>query len=96
MLPLSVQTADADDAYLISHFNGQKDARSRKRTKLWLLILSAVASLSFVLSVVALSKLPKQHHTAVAPPTYKHVSKVAFGSCTAYDLRPQPIWTEVG
>jgi alkaline phosphatase D len=35
-------------------------------------------------------------HTAVAPPIYKHVSKVAFGSCTAYDLRPQPIWTEVG
>lgn len=23
------------------------------------------------------------------------VSRIAFGSCTAYDLRPQPVWTEV-
>lgn len=26
----------------------------------------------------------------------RSVSRVAFGSCTAYDTRPQPIWTEVG
>lgn len=23
------------------------------------------------------------------------VSRIGFGSCTAYDLRPQPVWTEV-
>lgn len=23
------------------------------------------------------------------------VSRIAFGSCTAYDLRPQPVWTQV-
>ena len=30
-----------------------------------------------------------------APPAFRPVSRIAFGSCTSHDLRPQPIWGAV-
>ncbi|KAL6753600.1 hypothetical protein V8C86DRAFT_451385 [Haematococcus lacustris] len=61
----------------------------------WLLI---VASLIF--SIVALT-LSIPHETpesarsapAAAAAGSKTVSRIAFGSCSSYDLRPQPVWT---
>ena len=29
------------------------------------------------------------------PPSFRPVSRIAFGSCTSHDLRPQPIWGAV-
>lgn len=29
------------------------------------------------------------------PPSFRPVQRIAFGSCTAHDLRPQPIWNQV-
>ncbi|GFH22296.1 uncharacterized protein HaLaN_19743, partial [Haematococcus lacustris] len=32
---------------------------------------------------------------AAAAAGSKTVSRIAFGSCSSYDLRPQPVWTHV-
>jgi hypothetical protein len=75
-----------------------------------LLLLAAVGLLSLILSIAALSVAVTANKSRIAssltsesssnavfgdPETLPDVTKVAFGSCTSYDLRPQPIWTQV-
>lgn len=40
-------------------------------------------------------KVPLPWGGASLWPVGKMVSRIAFGSCAAYDVRPQPVWEEV-
>eukprot|EP00983_Pelagomonas_calceolata_P019227 605349-Pelagomonas_calceolata.AAC.1 len=55
--------------------------------------------LAVVALVFALMGSPIKQHidldTRDQPSSAREVSRVAFGSCSAYDVRPQPIWENV-
>lgn len=68
-------------------------------------IACILASLAFAFSVGALAMAANSKGAKVVPsaapsqnqtrPASRLVKRLAFGSCSAYDFRPQPIWTEV-
>lgn len=97
-LPFNLQINEADDKEwqpLIqpSERPSAGAAPSRAQNNLiWSSIFAAV--LALVLSIAALSIANKtgKGRAATEP---KLVSRVSFGSCISYDLRPQPVWTEV-
>ena len=71
----------------------------------WTIVaLSTVGSLTLVLSILAIVmsqatwRQVQQHGSTIplpSPSTFRPVSRIAFGSCTSHDLRPQPIWEAV-
>jgi hypothetical protein len=67
-----------------------------------LLLLGLVGLLSLLLSIAALgassvaaSRSRSAGTSATPPASWGHIRRIAFGSCSSYDIRPQPIWTEV-
>ncbi|EFJ47581.1 hypothetical protein VOLCADRAFT_91850 [Volvox carteri f. nagariensis] len=100
----------ADDVYAIHSIPIGRDSQRHRRTTAILLASFGFAScMSVILSIVAVVRsgqaLQRQNAPGSATPTidnattqqnaqFQPTRKVAFGSCSAFDLRPQPIWTE--
>lgn len=72
-------------------------------------LLACLAALALVLSICALV-VANRNRTDLAAlhvhqqgsqggqedaPSFMSVRRIAFGSCTSHDLRPQPIWAQV-
>jgi hypothetical protein len=71
------------------------------------LILSSALTFMFSLTALLVST-DSWHHIqqqtdmkniqsglVISPSRFKPTSRIAFGSCTSYDLRPQPVWKSV-
>lgn len=72
----------------------------RKNNRPWLLYTAvALASVSLLFSIIALARAEtarkREARSPDSPSQQPLVSRIAFGSCTSYDKRPQPIWTDV-
>ncbi|CAM6118223.1 unnamed protein product [Calypogeia fissa] len=70
---------------------------SRPRKVRWrfvgVMLVGVVSVVSTVLSIVSIVTLERSGVSLPArAPRERMVSKIAFGSCTAYDYSPQPIW----
>jgi hypothetical protein len=83
-------------------YSQQTPAPIPQQVRTWLLALSGLLLLPVALSIAALALSATQLRHASSsssngssPPGDSGTVRVAFGSCTAYDLRPQPIWIEV-
>jgi hypothetical protein len=84
-------------------YGHQTPAPIPQQVRSWLLALSGLLLLPIALSIAALALSAAQFKQASSSsgnnsssaPGDSSAVRVAFGSCTAYDLRPQPIWTEV-
>lgn len=99
------QSSSHEEVSLLSsqHLQQTRDTPSFIRAHGWLLLLTCMGLSALVLSAVAVG-LSVEHlrdiRTSVpggsdASPTWQGIRKIAFGSCTAYDLRSQPVWTQV-
>lgn len=57
-----------------------------------LMLLGFISVTSTILSIVSIITLERDR--VLYPPAVRErmVSKIAFGSCTAYDYSPQPVW----
>eukprot|EP00879_Flechtneria_rotunda_P012305 GHRR01012852.1.p1 GENE.GHRR01012852.1~~GHRR01012852.1.p1 ORF type:complete len:325 (+),score=82.73 GHRR01012852.1:519-1493(+) len=90
-----------DDLFLST---SNRQQQQQKRIKNLLIALVVFAVVALLLSVAALGTASSAHYKAlhasepsnavVRPPNWPNIEKLAFGSCTSYDLRPQPIWTQ--
>ncbi len=89
--------------------SSKRSAAERRAQRLWLTALSALCVLLFALAVSALTaasaarreaqvamQLAASQRPQQAQASWNGISRIAFGSCTSYDIRPQPVWTEVG
>lgn len=94
-LPLTFQS---EDPYFITSFK-KEEVQRRKFRFLVLITFGTLSVIVFALSVAALAiavsvqKQVNSMHSA-EPTSFENVNNIALGSCTSYDLRPQPIWTE--
>lgn len=84
----------------------QKQQAAKNKYKAWLISVTVLTLLGLTISLAALgtaavvarrstSAQPSSSSaTSSKPPGWDHIKKIAFSSCTSYDVRPQPIWTE--
>jgi len=87
----------------------EKQQQAKSRHRVWLIAVTAVALLGLALGLAAVgtaSVAVRRASTAglrgegssvnaATRPGWDPISSIAFSSCTSYDVRPQPIWTEV-
>ena len=59
------------------------------------LLLSMMAIVWSALSYAQLQQTGPSVSPSGSAPTFRPISRIAFGSCTAHDLRPQPIWNTI-
>lgn len=84
----------------------EQQAQKRQRHLLYGLATAAAAGLLLSIAGLVVAGVARNQAAAAAAVagqtqqqvagTWKHIRRIAFSSCTSYDLRPQPIWTEVG
>jgi DNA-binding transcriptional regulator YdaS (Cro superfamily) len=93
----------------VSNFNKrQGDQQRRNRAvSICMLVLTVTAVILSVVSLAvavaktgeptgeAAGKQQADGTAAAAAAAWPQIKRIAFSSCTSYDLRPQPIWTEV-
>jgi hypothetical protein len=108
MQPFSIETGwggglDGDEY----RFSNRLIHAPKPQKPRWLFVLVAANGISLVMSIVALAIAAragrwqqdaggKAAGAADVPAAQQHlVSRIAFGSCTSYDLRPQTVWTQV-
>jgi DNA-binding transcriptional regulator YdaS (Cro superfamily) len=93
-----------EDGFLSNFNKRQGDQQRRNRAvSVCMLVLTVTAALLSVVSLaIAVAKTGKPTAEAAGSAqaagkaaAWPQIKRVAFGSCTSYDLRPQPIWTEV-
>ena len=91
-----------DDDFLIDPLPlSQKEKSLQRRVNILLVVLGSVAALALALACAAIALALRESGgsslkpTPAPPGAHRSFSRIAFGSCTAYDLRPQPIWEQV-
>ncbi|WIA30967.1 hypothetical protein OEZ86_001015 [Tetradesmus obliquus] len=82
---------------------GNLKSSTRRSVPIWMLVLTLAALLLSVVSLaVSVAKTSGPAAAAAAgaqqqsrpAAAWPQIKRIAFSSCTSYDLRPQPIWTE--
>lgn len=88
----------------------EKHQQAKDRNRLWLITVTVVATVGLVVGLAALgtSAVAARQSTLASrasgssssatggstAPTWGQIKRIAFSSCTSYDVRPQPIWTQ--
>lgn len=80
----------------------EQQAQKRQRRLFLCTVIIAVVGLLLSIAGLVLAGLAGQQAAAAASLTagthtgeWPSIRRIAFSSCTSYDLRPQPIWTQV-
>lgn len=88
----------------------EKHQQAKDRNRLWLITATVVAAVGLVVGLAALAtSAVGARQSAIASrasgsssssairgstPAWGQINRIAFSSCTSYDVRPQPIWTQ--
>ena len=88
----------------------EKHQQARHWHKSWLIAVTVLGLMALTVSLAALataavsagrtSRLDESSDsdntssTLQAEPEWNQIRRIAFSSCTSYDVRPQPIWTQ--
>ncbi|GFR47159.1 hypothetical protein Agub_g8850 [Astrephomene gubernaculifera] len=94
----------SDDVYALHSVPLGRNAKRSKRIKLYALVgvgIASCVSLALALTAIGLSKQTQKDITSLSKSDdsqqqvgFRPTRRIAFGSCTSYDLRPQPVWAE--
>lgn len=88
----------------------EKHQQAKDRTRKWLIAATAIAAAGLITAFVALGTAgvaTRRSSASITDETstgssssstdsrsWGHIRRIAFSSCTSYDVRPQPIWTQ--